>query len=409
MATRATAHSSCAAVTAAALPSRGHTGQRGRRRTTATSKLRYFPAMLSIGERLRYEAAALGDYALRTLLSSALTAAMVPGALSLDARAEAERLEHYAQVASAKDAGIVFEPPPPHLPVKVLPGRGLSDRRGRVELLRFQSPYEPMRADMRQAYLSHSRNDKARAQHWRHDDGVRQTLIVLHGFGASPAALNSAFFSLPSFFESGWDVVLFTLPFHGGRAGRRSPFNGAEMFANGLSHFAEAMLQAICDLRVVLDYLDRVGAPRFGITGISLGGYASALLAAVDSRLDFAIPNAAVASIPAIMSSWFPTNLGVLLLELLKRVPRELLQGSTALHSPLNYVPVLPRERLMVIGGRGDRLAPPEHSEWLWEHWGRPALHWYPGSHILHFEQAGYLRAMRELMDSPRVPAEDLV
>jgi hypothetical protein len=334
---------------------------------------------------------------------------MLPGALSLQTSAEIARLEYYAMLAACRDAGVVFEPPPSTIPTTVMPGRGLREQRGRVELLRFPSPYEPIRVDMRRAYLSHSRNNTARAQHWRHDDGPRQTLVVLHGFGASPAALNSAFFSLPSFFESGWDVVLFTLPFHGGRAGRRSPFNGAELFAHGLSHFAEAMLQAICDLRVVLDYLDRAGAPRFGITGISLGGYVAALLAAVDARLDFAIPNAAVASIPAIMSSWFPTNLGALMLECVKRVPRELLQRSTALHSPLNYVPVLPRERLMVIGGRGDRLAPPEHSEWLWEHWGQPALHWYPGSHVLHFEQAGYLQAMRELMDSPRVPAADQI
>lgn len=365
--------------------------------------------MLSLGERLRYESAVLGDHALRTVLSSALTAAMLPGVLSVDASAEVARLEYYATVAACQDASAVFEPPPSNFPIRVLPGRGLSDRRGRVELLRFQSPYEPMRADMRQPYLSHSRNNTARAQHWRHDDGIRQTLVVLHGFGASPASLNSAFFGLPSFFDAGWDIVLFTLPFHGGRAGRRLPFNGAELFAHGLSHFAEAMLQAICDLRVVLDYLDRLGAPRFGITGLSLGGYVSALLATVDARLDFAIPNAAVASIPAIMSSWFPTNLGALFFERVKRVPRELLQNSTALHSPLNYAPVLPRERLMVIGGRGDRLAPPEHSEWLWEHWGRPALHWYPGSHILHFEQEGYLQAMHELMDSPRVPAADPV
>ena len=364
---------------------------------------------MSLGERLRYESAVLGDHVLRTVLSSAVTAAMMPGAMSLNASAEAARLEHYAEVAECKDASIVFEPPPPHFPVKTLPGRGLHDRNGRVELLRFHSPYEPMRADMRRAYLSHSRNNTARAQHWCHEDGARQTLIVLHGFGASPAALNSAFLSLPKFFEDGWDIVLFTLPFHGGRAGRRSPFNGAELFAHGLSHFAEAILQAVCDLRVVLDYLDRVDAPRFGITGMSLGGYVASLLAKVDPRLDFAIPNATVASIPKIMNSWFPTNLGALLLELLKRVPRDLLQASTSLHSPLNYAAGLPRDRLMVIGGRGDRLAPPEHSEWLWEHWGRPAIHWYPGSHILHFEQAGYLAAMRKLMDAPRVAAADLV
>jgi pimeloyl-ACP methyl ester carboxylesterase len=355
-------------------------------------------AGMSLSERLRYDAAVIGDYALRTLLSSAVTGAMFPGGLLLDSRAEVRQMERYAALAERQDAAAVFEPPPPRIPIRTLPGRGLADRGGHVELLRFHSPHEPLHAGMRRAYLRHARNATARAQHWRHDDEVRETLIVIHGFGASPAAFNSAFFSLPSFFSAGWDVMLFTVPFHGGRGSARSPFNGAELFSHGLNHFAEAMLQAVCDLRVLLDYLERLGAPRFGVTGLSLGGYVTALLAEVDQRLDFAIPNAAVTSIPALMSSWFPTNIGAWLLERVKRVPRELIERSCAVHGPLNYPPAIRRERLMVIGGLGDRLAPPEQSEWLWQHWGRPELHWFRGSHVLHFERAVYLRAMRELM-----------
>jgi hypothetical protein len=26
-------------------------------------------------------------------------------------------------------------------------------------------------------------------------------------------------------------------------------------------------------------------------------------------------------------------------------------------------------------------MVPPQQAEALWEHWGRPAQHWYPGSH----------------------------
>ena len=45
-----------------------------------------------------------------------------------------------------------------------------------------------------------------------------------------------------------------------------------------------------------LDELERRGTPSFGVTGISLGGYTSALLAAIDTRLAFSIPNVPVAS-----------------------------------------------------------------------------------------------------------------
>jgi hypothetical protein len=59
---------------------------------------------------------------------------------------------------------------------------------------------------------------------------------------------------------------------------------------------------------------------------------------------------------------------------------------------------VLPKDRLMIVAGLGDRMAPPEQSELLWEHWGRPEIHWFPGSHLLHFGRGRYLAAMRRLM-----------
>ena len=84
----------------------------------------------------------------------------------------------------------------------------------------------------------------------------------------------------------------------------------------------------------------------------------------------------------------------------LHRVPRDDYEQSLAVTSPVTYAPVVPKDRLMVIGGLGDRLAPPEQSLLLWEHWGRPRLHWFPGSHVIHFGQHEYIEAMHELMGS---------
>jgi hypothetical protein len=135
-----------------------------------------------------------------------------------------------------------------------------------------------------------------------------------------------------------------------------------------------------------------------GVTGLSLGGYVSALLAALEPELDFAIPNAPVVSLPAMMPGWFPANITTTALRRLAGVPDELVDRALAVHAPLRYPPVVPRERLMVVGGLGDRLAPPEQSLLLWEHWGRPRLHWYPGNHLLHVNRAAYLREMRRFM-----------
>ncbi len=354
---------------------------------------------LGVMPRALYHGAVLSDLALRTGLAAVLSAATVGSLLGPGVRDERRRLEFAADLADERDPGRVFVPPPP-VRIRVEPGRGPGVPGGRVELLRFDSPFEPLNPDVRADYARHENNRAARAQHWRHEDGPRPTLCVIHGFGASPAWFNTAFFSLREFFAEGWDVLLYTLPFHGSRrTGGATSFNGVELFAHGMAQFGEGILHAIHDFRAFVDHLEASGAPRIGVTGLSLGGYTSALAAAVEPRLDFAIPNSAVTWLPPLLEGWFPANVTGALARRVAGVPPDVLERALALHSPLSYPPLVPRERLMVVGGLGDRLAPPEQSLMLWEHWDRPALRWFPGSHVIHFGRGDYLGAMRELMD----------
>jgi pimeloyl-ACP methyl ester carboxylesterase len=355
------------------------------------------PAELSLRSQALYRAAVNTDYGLRTGLASLLTATSARAVLVDGWRDERRRLEWYAEYADTADTTEVF-PRPDRVEVKVREGRSPGIDAGRVELLSFDSGYVALNPRMRREYARHVNNQTARAQHWRHDDGPRPTLCVIHGFGASPAWLNTAFFSLKEFYAAGWDIVLFTLPFHGSRRSEHMPFNGLELFAYGMAVFSEAILHAIHDLRALLDHLQAQGVPRFGVTGLSLGGYMTALAAAVEERLDFAIPNAAVTWLPPLLDSWFPANVVGAALRKVSGVSKELLERALAIHSPLSYRPVLPRERLMIVAGLGDRLAPPDQSLLLWEHWGHPELHWFPGSHVLHFGRDGYLSAMSELL-----------
>jgi pimeloyl-ACP methyl ester carboxylesterase len=52
----------------------------------------------------------------------------------------------------------------------------------------------------------------------------------------------------------------------------------------------------------------------------------------------------------------------------------------------------------MIVGGVGDRLAPPKHSRLLWDHWDRCRIHWFPGSHILHMDRGEYLRQIARFL-----------
>jgi hypothetical protein len=106
------------------------------------------------------------------------------------------------------------------------------------------------------------------------------------------------------------------------------------------------------------------------------------------------IPNVPVVSVDSEIRDWFPANMVVQAGRLLGRVRDDDLASATAYHSPLNYPPLVAKDRRLIITGLGDRLAPPEQSEMLWHHWDHCALHWFPGNHVLHVSQPTYLRRM---------------
>jgi pimeloyl-ACP methyl ester carboxylesterase len=353
-----------------------------------------FPMRLLVG------AAAATDIPVRTALASILFGASLPWGLSPGAWKERDRLPFYAELAESGDPEVVFKRPRDGVKIEVSRPGPLSFRApgGDVSLLAFDSPYEAAHPKLRGEYARHRRNVRAWAQHWRHDDGPRPTLCVIHGFGASPYMLNSAFFALPWLYGKGYDVLLYLLPFHGPRRDLLGPMNGTGMFAHGPSHFNEAMLQAVHDFRIYVDHLYASGVTQVGVTGLSLGGYVTALLAAVEERLQVAIPNAPVTSIPKLIPGYFPANAGVVLASVLHRVTLREAEAAIAVHSPLNYPPLVRNDALMIIGGLGDRLAPPGQTLLLADHWGHPRVHWYPGNHLLHVNRAAYLREMRHFM-----------
>ena len=131
---------------------------------------------------------------------------------------------------------------------------------------------------------------------------------------------------------------------------------------------------------------------------MSLGGYTSALIASVDDRIQAVIPNVPVVTPDRTVDEWFPANLLVKLGNRLAHTDEDLVSAAGQYHSPLNYAPLVPRDSRLIIAGLGDRLAPPQQAEVLWEHWDRCAFHWFPGNHILHVSQPEYLRRMTKFL-----------
>lgn len=357
---------------------------------------------LDLRTEMTVQSTALGDLLLRTAGAGMLNALALPSSFQpMQLKRDAGTRAYYQRKANKADADAFFKRPDSTKismrsssagPMRFRP------RDGSCRLLSFDSPFRTVNPKMRDAYPRQKRNMRAVAQHWRHDDGPRPTLAVIHGFMADPYWLNRMFFALPWFYEQGYDVLLYTLPHHGKRQSRMSPFSGHGFFANGTAHINESFAHAVHDFRIFMDYLESEGVSKVGVTGISLGGYTSALLASVEDRLEFAIPNVPVVSLADLVLEWFPLNLSIK--GMLKATGTSIrdIRHELAVHSALTYQPKLPRERLMVIAGAGDRLAPPKHARLLWDHWDRPRIHWFPGNHLVHLDKGKYLKEMASFM-----------
>lgn len=359
---------------------------------------------LTLRQRLVVDSSAVADLALRTSIASLLSATIAPSLVSAlgrsQSRAESEHLQFYAELAAGKDPQRSF-PPPTSLPrVSSRPANPVAEwlAKGSVSNIRFDSSFRALNPALRDRHHGYTRNNVVHAQHWRHNDGPRPTLCVIHGFMGSAYLFNGLFFSLPWFYRCGYDVVLYTLPFHGSRAEKYSPFSGYGYFANGFAGFAEAMAQAVHDFRSLIDYLEYTGVDRVALTGMSLGGYTSALIASVDNRIQAVIPNVPVVTPDRTVDEWFPANKVVALRDKILGTDTELSEGAAMYSSPLNYQPLTPKDRRLIIAGLGDRLAPPEQAEILWKHWDHCAFHWFPGNHVLHVSQPDYLRRMTRFM-----------
>lgn len=345
---------------------------------------------------------AMVDRVLSSGLGAMISGAMLPGILlGNDRLSQRKHLDFYAGLAEARDAQKVFAAPPSVAMEECPPPRLTRVPRGvsAVELC-FDSPFKPLLKDLHAQYLQQSKNLRASALHWRHPGSPRPTMILVHGVLENWYTFNASFFSLKRFYDQGYDILLYTLPFHGRRAERWHPFSGYGLFSGGFAQLNEAILHAVSDLRVYFDYLLDRGAPSVGISGLSLGGYISALLAVVEPRLAFCIPNSPLVAPVDTMRGWQPTGRLLDLLNDYSGLSPLALRRGMAIHSPLSYQPVLDPERVMIIGGAGDRFTPPRFVRLLHAHWPESYLHWFPGNHMVHLGRAKYLDLMMRFMDS---------
>jgi len=78
-------------------------------------------------------------------------------------------------------------------------------------------------------------------------------------------------------------------------------------------------------------------------------------------------------------------------------ITQELLEDAFAVHTPTTRPPRVPRDRLYVIAGRGDRITPPDHAEELARHWSTEIL-WFDGGHLAQVGRGDAMRTVRQAL-----------
>lgn len=248
------------------------------------------------------------------------------------------------------------------------------------EQLSFDSGYEPHPEEPgRDRWLGYTANATAHAWVLRHPGPARPWLICINGYRTgSPVTDLGAFNAARLHRELGLNLAFPVQPLHGPRAAGAS---GDRVMFAGAMNTVHTAAQALWDIRRLKHWITHVeGAPEVGVTGLSLGGFLTALLVCFEDDLACAI-----AGIPeADLVRGMRRNVAPLLPPFYEQwgLSWRSLERVTEVVSPLRMAPVVPTDRLFIFAGLVDRWVRPSNVKTLWEHWGRPEICWYNGGHL---------------------------
>ncbi len=265
---------------------------------------------------------------------------------------------------------------------------------GTCTIYRFASRYTPQNPLIRDKFLSFKENRTAYLVKWTHGDAGRKTILCLHGYLLGDPDQAERMFKVKKLYQMGLDVALFITPFHWRRAPKARMLRGIFLQPEDAPMTCECFGQAMHDLYQCICILDRQGADGIGIVGASLGGYNAALIAGLTDRISFS-----AMMVPAVQF-----NTGDYRPEAVRHQFRvderfmEKIKAVWTLHSPLNFTPKIPTDRVLVIASRGDRLCPFENVLSLCEKWGWPRHLFMTGGHWLVFNAKARGRAWYQFL-----------
>ena len=280
-------------------------------------------------------------------------------------------------------ANVLF--PPPVAPRDVVRRRLHPLRTGgrTVETLSWHSQHVPLCPHYRARHAGeYARNQMVKAR-WLHPrSGPRKrALVYVHGW-LEPGPWIEEAVLLPRFYDAmDVDVLHVQLPFHGSRNPQSSMFHGEFFWTADLVRSLEAVRQSCMDARTLVEWLRATGYEEVGVTGISLGGSITMVLACVTKAPDYIVP--IVSHLQLTEALEHAPILWRMKADLEKfgvdRAQRKAIFDRIGLE---RLSPVLPPDRQLWIMARDDVYIAAPLVERQWHAWGEPPIEWIPGGHM---------------------------
>ena len=250
------------------------------------------------------------------------------------------------------------------------------------EQMAFESGFSP-RPDEPGAdrWMGFEPNRRAVASIVRHPDHgeSRPWIVSVHGFAMGYPSMDFLGLRTARLHHAlGFNVASVVLPLHGQRKVTR--VSGEPFLSFDLMNTVHGFSQSVWDIRRLVTWIRGQGATSVSVYGVSLGAYVVSLLTGIEDGLASVVAGIPVIDLPALFHEQSPAHVRARSIE--HHIIGPSAHSAFAPVSPLGFTPKVPHGGRFIFAGRGDRLANPEHARRLWEHWERPPISWYWGSHI---------------------------
>jgi pimeloyl-ACP methyl ester carboxylesterase len=250
----------------------------------------------------------------------------------------------------------------------------------------FRERYVGEYAAIRTVYARRIRPASARA---------RPRLLYLHGYLQPETYVEELALLVSMARLLDVEIVQLQPPYHGRRTPSGARFGGEFYWTADLVRSIEALRQNLLDARTLLGWLQAEDPRPVGVMGLSLGGALTLALTCLEARFAFSLPLIAHMDLAAMVAD----------APVLRSMRHELRRFGWGIAEFCRFVqdlgwydlaPALPPACISMFAASDDHFFDPALVEEMWRRWGRPAIRWYPGSHM------GFLARLPDAMAEAR-------